>query len=240
MECGKWACPPGKNIWMLSGPVGMQQGRLRPTWNWIWQRGLGITRKASVKYMSSKRRTRENTGHLLNEVGALVGGDMEKSRDTEWLLCFSLYYLDCPLRIPNPGSKRESMGTGRPPLGQGGSDQRASCQNQLAQIWEPQRGAATCAEEAGRSDCWTILYYLWKALENGRGPWILEDSQCHSNLQKGQEGQCNVWHFPVLSSQVEYNSLTLASQSRSKDSTSKLFWKKCTWANMNLLCILEW
>ena len=37
------------------------------------------------------------------------------------------------------------------------------------------------------SHCWATLHHLWKVLENRRGAQGLEESQCHSSLQKGQE-----------------------------------------------------
>jgi len=40
------------------------------------------------KYISSKQKTRDSVGLLLNEVGALV---THRRRVTESLLCFSLY-----------------------------------------------------------------------------------------------------------------------------------------------------
>jgi len=36
-------------------------------------------KKGFIKYVSSERKTRENVGPLLNEVGALVTGDAEKA-----------------------------------------------------------------------------------------------------------------------------------------------------------------
>jgi len=46
--------------------------------------------KGFFKYDSSKRKTREHVGLLLNEGDALVTENMEKGRVSECLLCFSL------------------------------------------------------------------------------------------------------------------------------------------------------
>jgi len=47
MECGKRDRPLEKNTGMLSEPAGMQRGRPRPTWNYIWQGMSKTTRRAS-------------------------------------------------------------------------------------------------------------------------------------------------------------------------------------------------
>jgi len=57
-------------------------------------------KKGFFKYVSSKRKTRENVGSLLNEVGVPVTEDTEKAV-TECLLCFCLCCLDCPPGIPD-------------------------------------------------------------------------------------------------------------------------------------------
>ena len=56
------------------------------------------------------------------------------------------------------------------------------------QIHGPQWNAPTSAEGAGGCHCWATRHHLWKVLEDRRGARGLEKSQCHSNLQKRQEG----------------------------------------------------
>jgi len=45
-----------------------------------------------LKYVSSKKGTRENMDLLLNEVGALVMEDTEKVELLNTFFCFGLYY----------------------------------------------------------------------------------------------------------------------------------------------------
>jgi len=52
-------------------------------------RDVKDNKKSFFKYISSKRKTRDNVGPLLNKVGVLVTGCRE-GRVTECLLCFSL------------------------------------------------------------------------------------------------------------------------------------------------------
>jgi len=47
-------------------------------------------KKGFFKYISSKQKSRDNVGLLLNEVGALVTRGCREGRVTECLLCFSL------------------------------------------------------------------------------------------------------------------------------------------------------
>ena len=61
-------------------------------------------------------------------------------------------------------------------------------QSGCSQIHGPQKNTPTSTEGAGRCHCWATLHHLWKVLEDRRGAQGLEESQCHSNLQKGQEG----------------------------------------------------
>jgi len=62
------------------------------------------------------------------------------------------------------------MGNGKIPLDRGGSGQRSPRQNQCMLIHGSQWDVATSAEGAGRSDCQTTVYHLWKMLENGDVP----------------------------------------------------------------------
>jgi len=62
---------------MLSEHAGMQQGRLRSTWNLA--RDVKNNKKGFFSYISSKRKTREYVGPLLNEVGVLVTEDTDKA-----------------------------------------------------------------------------------------------------------------------------------------------------------------
>lgn len=89
---------------------------------------------------SSNRRRHMEKGPLLHDVGDLVTGGAEKARDTEWCLCFSLlcYSVFCVLALRNPTLEvRECLGKGRPPVGQRGSGQTVSSQNQDMQIHGP-------------------------------------------------------------------------------------------------------
>ena len=52
-------------------------------------RDVKDNKKRSFNYISSKRKTRDNVGPLLNEVGVLVMEDAEKA-ESECLLCFCL------------------------------------------------------------------------------------------------------------------------------------------------------
>jgi len=61
--------------------------------------------KGFFNYVSSKGKTRDNVGPLLNEAGVLVTEDAERAV-TECLLCFSLQCQGRPLGIPGPGGKR--------------------------------------------------------------------------------------------------------------------------------------
>ena len=58
-------------------------------------------KKGFLKYISSKKKSRENVGPLLNEGGVLVTGDAKKM-ETEHLLCFCLQWKDSPLGILDP------------------------------------------------------------------------------------------------------------------------------------------
>ena len=51
----------------------------------------GNKKRLFLKYVNSKKKTRDNVGPLLNEEGVLVTGD------AECLRCFSLHFKDCPL-----------------------------------------------------------------------------------------------------------------------------------------------
>ena len=44
-------------------------------------------------------------------------------------------------------------------------------------------------ERAGRCHFWATHHHLCKVLEDRTGALGLENNQCHSNLQKGQEGE---------------------------------------------------
>lgn len=48
-------------------------------------------KKELYKYISSKRKARENADLLLNGAETLVGKDMEKCQGTQCLLCLGVY-----------------------------------------------------------------------------------------------------------------------------------------------------
>jgi len=70
--------------------------------------------KGFFNYISSKQKTKDNVGPLLNEVNVLVTEDAEKA---ELLLCFSRQYQVWASGIPGPVGKRGSLQRGRPSLG---------------------------------------------------------------------------------------------------------------------------
>ena len=54
-------------------------------------RDVKDNKKGFCKYISSKQKTRDDVGPLLNEVGAVVTGGYREGRVTECSLCFSLH-----------------------------------------------------------------------------------------------------------------------------------------------------
>jgi len=62
-------------------------------------RDVKDSKKGCFKYISSKRKTRDNVGRLLNEVGALVTEDMEKA---ELLNALFASVFKVALRYPRP------------------------------------------------------------------------------------------------------------------------------------------
>lgn len=65
-------------------------------------------KKDFFKYVSSKRKTRENVGPLLNETDAALTEDTEQAV-TECFFCCSLYCSCCPSEIPDHGGNRERV-----------------------------------------------------------------------------------------------------------------------------------
>ena len=114
---------------------------------------------------------------------ALVIGNYTNEMNTS-CTTYSLKHLIGRL----PGGKRRSLQRGRLSLGRGGLCEGSLKRSGRPQIHGPRWNAPTNAEGAGRCHCWATLHHLWKVLENRRGARGLEGSQCHSNLQKGQEG----------------------------------------------------
>ena len=93
-------------------------------------------RKGFFNYVSSKRKTRENVGLLLNDMGALVKEDTEKA---ELLNTFFASVLTAKT-VPHESQIleiRESQGKGRLPFGRRGSGQILSRQTQCTQIHWP-------------------------------------------------------------------------------------------------------
>jgi len=66
-------------------------GKVKVHLELVLARDVKNNNKSFFKYFSSKRKTRDNVGPLLNEVGVLVTEDTEKAQITECLLCFSLH-----------------------------------------------------------------------------------------------------------------------------------------------------
>lgn len=54
-------------------------------------------------------------------------------------------------------------------------------------VWMPSRVQRELAEVVCKP-----LYHLWKVMENKRGAWRLEESQCYPSLQKGQGGHAKL------------------------------------------------
>lgn len=92
-------------------------------------------KKDFFKYVSSKRKTRENVGPLLNETDAALTEDTEQAV-TECFFCCSLYCSCCPSEIPDHGGNRESGERKTSPVC-GGSGQKSSRQTQHTQIYGP-------------------------------------------------------------------------------------------------------
>lgn len=72
-------------------------------------RDVKDNKKGFFSCISSKRKSRGNVGLMLNGVGALVVEDtreLEFSRVTECLLCFSLPCQCWPSGIPDPEGKK--------------------------------------------------------------------------------------------------------------------------------------
>jgi len=114
--------------------------------------------------------------------------EWEKLSLHEYLLCFSLQCQGRPSGIPGPGGKRGSLQRGWISLGQGGLCEGSLKWSERPQIHGPRWNAPISTEGAGRCHCWATLHHLWEVLEDRGGAWGLEKGQCHSNLQKGQEG----------------------------------------------------
>jgi len=70
-------------------------------------------KKGFFKYVNSKRRTRDNVGLLLNEVGALVSGDVENVEILNTF--FVLVFITKTAPWESRASKRE-CGEGKLPL----------------------------------------------------------------------------------------------------------------------------
>jgi len=96
------------------------------------------------KSVNSKRKTRENVGPLLSELGGLITGNAEKAEGLNAFFA-SVFTTECPFttkcpwdyKVPDRGGKRGSLGNGRLPFGQAQYDQRPASQNQWAQIHWP-------------------------------------------------------------------------------------------------------
>ena len=153
---------------------------------WSLAKEVKSNKKDCFKYVSSKRKTRENVGLLPNEMGALVTGDSQK---TEKLNAF---FASVSITKTSPQEShslevRESLGKGRLPFTWGGSDQRAPRQNQRTRIHGPRWDASIFGERTGRSDCWSDLSSL-KGLGN--------QNRC---LKTGEQPEgCHQWHRVCL------------------------------------------
>jgi len=74
-------------------------------------RDVNDNKKGFFKYISSKWKSRENVGPLLNEVSALVTEDAEKAElvNATFASVFSLQCQGWPSGIPGPGGERPSL-----------------------------------------------------------------------------------------------------------------------------------
>lgn len=123
---------------------------------------------------------------LPNEVGAVVMGDTAGVGLLN--TSASVFIAKAATRESQALEIRESLGNGRLPCGQGGSDQRSSGQTQRTEIHGPRWDAPVCAVRADRRDHQTTPHHLSQVMENRRGARGLQDGQCLSSVQKGHEG----------------------------------------------------
>lgn len=78
MECGKRVCLLGRNIGTYQSMKGDAVRKAKAHLELNVESNVKDNLKGFFKYINSKRKTRENTGPLLNEVGAPVTANTEK------------------------------------------------------------------------------------------------------------------------------------------------------------------
>lgn len=114
-------------------------------------------KKGFFKYVSGKRKTRENVGLLLNEVDAMLLEDTEKAEILNTFSCFSLYSLG----ILDPGGKRE-FGERKTPLIKEDIVRGHVGKLDIYKSRDPNE-MHPCAEGTGRNDCHTALLLSLKS-----------------------------------------------------------------------------
>ena len=114
-------------------------------------------RKGFFNYVSSKRKTRENVGLLLNDMGALVKEDTEKAELLNTFFASVFTTKTDAWELQTPEVRERFWGMENFHLLEQDMVRKQLAKNQLAQIHGPQCDAHTCGEEAGRSDIQTTL-----------------------------------------------------------------------------------
>jgi len=151
-------------------------------------RDVKDSKKSFCKYISSKRKTRDDVRPPLSEVGVLVMEDAEKAELLNAFFASVVSAKAGPQESQALEVREEACRKDYLPLVEEDCVRDHLCNLDAPQIHGPRRKAPRSTEEADRCHYRVTLLHLWKVLEDRRGAQELEQSQSHSNLEKGQEG----------------------------------------------------